>query len=213
MQSDGNLVVIAPGNHPVWATGTSGWTNSDVELQNDGNIVVYSPGHIARWASGTQTGSTSLGDRIVAIATNEAANSSHNHEAGTNCNYYSGALGVGTPCANGWRTQEWCADFSRWVWGQAGAQTGGLNSQAISFQNYGNSHGTWHPGSSLSGVQPGDIIGYNFGGSTTDDHVGVVTSVSASTVTTVEGNYSDQVKARTVTRGANGVSGYTHPVG
>ena len=51
MQADGNLVVIAPGNVPVWSTGTSGNPGADVELQSDSNVVVYARGHAARWAS------------------------------------------------------------------------------------------------------------------------------------------------------------------
>jgi hypothetical protein len=38
-----------------------------------------------------------LGDRIATIANNEANNPGHNHETGSNCNYYSGQLGVGAP--------------------------------------------------------------------------------------------------------------------
>lgn len=212
MQTDGNLVVIAPGNVPVWNAGTSGNPGADVELQNDGNVVVYAQGHIAKWSTGAQTGGSSLADRIVTIANNEAGNPSHNHESGTNCNFYSGALGVGSACANGWRAQSWCADFLKWVWGGAGANTSGLSSLANSAQTYGNNHGTWHAGAALSGVQPGDAIGYKFGGSTSDDHVGIVVAVGTSSVTTIEGNYSDAVTRRTVNRNSSDISGYAHPV-
>jgi hypothetical protein len=51
MQSDGNLVVIAPGNRPVWSTNTAGNPGSDLELQDDGNLVVYAQGHRAVWTS------------------------------------------------------------------------------------------------------------------------------------------------------------------
>jgi hypothetical protein len=214
MQGDGNLVVIAVGNLAVWATGTSGNPNADLELQSDGNIVVYAQGHIARWASGTQVGPTALSDRIIATANNEAGNPSHNRETATNCNFYSGQLGAGTACGGGpgWRAEEWCADFARWVWGQAGVNTSGLNAGAISFQSTTASR-TWHAGSTLTGVQPGDVVGYNFGGSMTDDHVGVVVVVGASSMTTVEGNYSDAVTTRTVARNSSGLSGYSHPTG
>jgi hypothetical protein len=53
MQCDGNLVLIAPGNRPIWPSNTNRWPGSDLEMQGDGNAVVYSTGHIARWASGT----------------------------------------------------------------------------------------------------------------------------------------------------------------
>jgi len=208
MQTDGNLVVIAPGNVPVWATGTSGNPNATLEVQNDGNIVVYATGHIARWASG---GRSSLGDRIASIARGEAANPARNRERGNNCNFYSGDLGAGTACGGRWAAEAWCADFARWVWRQAGANTGGLTAGAISFQRYGTAHGTWHAGSALDGVQPGDVIGHNFGGATSNDHVGVVVAVSPTTVTTVDGNYANAVTTRTLKRGTTSVSGYTRP--
>jgi hypothetical protein len=207
MQGDGNLVVVAPGNVPVWATGTNGNPGATLELQNDGNIVVYAPGHIARWASGSQSAGA-LGDRIAMIASNEANNPQRNREAGTNCNFYSGQLGQGTPCANGWRAQAWCADFARWVWGQAGARTSGLDAGAVSFRSYG----TWTAGSALNGVRPGDVIGYRFHtGTSRNDHVGIVVAVAANSVTTVEGNLSDGVRRTTIARGWSDISGYARP--
>jgi Mannosyl-glycoprotein endo-beta-N-acetylglucosaminidase len=53
MQCDGNLVLIAPGNHPIWASNTSQFAGSILQMQGDGNAVVYGTGHVARWASGT----------------------------------------------------------------------------------------------------------------------------------------------------------------
>ncbi len=52
VQDDGNVVVIAPDNEPVWATGTYGNPNVTLELQDDGNLVVYAPGHRAVWNTG-----------------------------------------------------------------------------------------------------------------------------------------------------------------
>jgi hypothetical protein len=51
MQTDGNLVVIAPGNVPVWASGTSGHPNSKLILQTDGNLVIYSAGGAPIWST------------------------------------------------------------------------------------------------------------------------------------------------------------------
>lgn len=54
MQPDGNLTVIAPGEKPVWATGTSGNPGASLEMQGgDGNLVVYSAAGRALWAAGT----------------------------------------------------------------------------------------------------------------------------------------------------------------
>lgn len=54
MQSDGNLVLYSmPGNKPFWATGTTRYPGSVLQMQGDGNLVVYAPGHVAVWASNT----------------------------------------------------------------------------------------------------------------------------------------------------------------
>ncbi|WP_433719009.1 hypothetical protein ACQP2Y_31655 [Actinoplanes sp. CA-051413] len=61
MQSDGNAVVIAPGNVAVWSTGTNANPNATLELQTDGNLVVYAQGHVARWANGVSVSTGSNG--------------------------------------------------------------------------------------------------------------------------------------------------------
>lgn len=211
MQGDGNLVVIAPGNRAVWATGTSGNTNATLELQNDGNLVVYAQGHVARWASGSRVGG-GLTQRILDTARTESGNGSRNHETGTNCNFYSGALGAGSPCSGGWRAEEWCADFARWVWGQSGARTSGLTAAAGSFASYGRSNGTWRAGSAASNARAGDAVVFNLSGSYAS-HVGIVTAVNSDgTITMISGNSSDAVRQTTVNPASAGVSGYTSPV-
>lgn len=52
MQGDGNVVVVAPGNKPVWSTGTAGGPGSALLLQDDRNLVVYAPGNRPVWANG-----------------------------------------------------------------------------------------------------------------------------------------------------------------
>lgn len=53
MQEDGNAVIVAPGNVPVWSTGTRG--AAFFVNQGDGNLVVYTTAtpHVALWNSGT----------------------------------------------------------------------------------------------------------------------------------------------------------------
>lgn len=158
-----------------------------------------------------------LGQQIAAISGQELNNSSRNHEiGGYNCNYYSTALGVGSTgsCSNGWRTEEWCADFATWVWGQAGANTGGLNPGAISFYNYGVNHGTWHTGS----PQVGDAAVFNVSGGYAS-HVGLVVSASGNSFTMISGNSynpndgaDDAVTQVNLTAGSGGVSGFASPV-
>jgi hypothetical protein len=153
-----------------------------------------------------------LGHRIAVVAVAEARNKSRNHEYGDNCNYYSGALQVSPRCGNGWRRAAWCADFARWTWRRAGANAGGLSAWAISFYAYGVRHRTWRGGAALAGAQPGDVIGYRFGGTASDDHVGVIIAVRPTLVVTVDGNSDDRTRFRTVPRHSRGVSGYARPV-
>jgi hypothetical protein len=207
MQSDGNLVIYGPGHAAVWASNTAGKNGSVLFGQNDGNFVLYAPGNVAVWS--TNTANSGLGGRIAAIGNAEYQNPAHNHEiGGSNCNYYSYALrSGGSACSNGWRSEEWCADFARWAWGQAGANTAGLTPGAISFTN---SRGGWHAGN-LSGIQVGDVIGWHFGGSTSDDHVSVVVGINQDgSINILDGNWSNAIGARTIAANT-AVSGYAIP--
>ena len=53
MQSDGNLVIRAPGNAPFGDTHTAGHDGAIAVMQADGNFVLRAPGNIPVWASGT----------------------------------------------------------------------------------------------------------------------------------------------------------------
>ena len=53
MQSDGNLVLRAPGNMPLGDTDTAGRDGAIAVMQTDGNFVLRAPGNIPIWASGT----------------------------------------------------------------------------------------------------------------------------------------------------------------
>jgi hypothetical protein len=53
MQTDGNFVLYANGNHALWQSHTYNNPGSDVAMQTDGNLVVYSPSGKALWQSGT----------------------------------------------------------------------------------------------------------------------------------------------------------------
>ncbi|MGO1069061.1 S8 family serine peptidase [Lysobacter sp. CA199] len=52
MQTDGNLVLYAPGG-ALWASNTGGIGPSSAVLQGDGNFVVYTGGFTPTWSSGT----------------------------------------------------------------------------------------------------------------------------------------------------------------
>ncbi len=41
MQSDGNLVLVAPGNVPIWSSGTDGRGGIFLEIQDNGSFVIH----------------------------------------------------------------------------------------------------------------------------------------------------------------------------
>jgi surface antigen len=51
MQSDGNLVLYAPGMSARWSTGTSGHPGAWAQFNPDGNFVVYGPGAVPLWST------------------------------------------------------------------------------------------------------------------------------------------------------------------
>ncbi|MGD9682916.1 MAG: hypothetical protein AB7W16_17135 [Candidatus Obscuribacterales bacterium] len=54
LQTDGNLVLYAPGEQPIWASDTSGHPDVwDLVMQEDGNLVIYNTEGKPLWASDT----------------------------------------------------------------------------------------------------------------------------------------------------------------
>ena len=148
---------------------------------------------------------------IVRIAEREL-NSGHKLESAGDCNYYSSKMGKGC--------QAWCADFTRYVWDQAGAKITGTNSLANSFRTYGMANKTWKKGSSTKKVKPGDAVTYRLDNSKgiKDDHVGIVTKVDKNgRLTVISGNSgakSDRVSKRTILDPKTAqITGYASPVG
>jgi len=87
---------------------------------------------------------------------------------------------------NGGQPEYWCADFARWVWGAAGADTGGLSAAAGSFYVYGQNHGTLS-----SSPQVGDAVVFNYHGGGSADHVAIVTQVNGNgTIETASGDWA-----------------------
>ncbi|MEU4739768.1 CHAP domain-containing protein [Actinosynnema sp. NPDC023658] len=82
----------------------------------------------------------------------------------------------------------WCADFARWVWGMAGLDTDRLNAGAGSFYLYGANKGTLHTDTGYV-PQAGDAVVLNYQGNGYADHVSIVDSVAATSMTTINGNF------------------------
>ena len=92
----------------------------------------------------------------------------------------------GSSCSgNGGSPEYWCADFAKWVWQQAGADTSGLTAAAGSFYVYGQNHGTLHQYPSV-----GDAVVFDYAGGGYADHVALVTKVNGNgTIEAVSGDW------------------------
>jgi hypothetical protein len=53
MQRNGNLVLIAPGNTPIWSSHTAGNAGASLVMQPGGNLAVVAPGGPPLWSAGT----------------------------------------------------------------------------------------------------------------------------------------------------------------
>jgi peptidoglycan hydrolase-like protein with peptidoglycan-binding domain len=161
-----------------------------------------------------------VGKAIASVAAAQMNDSSRNHEiGGYNCNFYTTALGLsgtGAYCSNGWKSEEWCADFAKWVWTQAGVTVGGLTPAAASFYSYGRTHGTWH----VSTPRVGDAVVFNLSSDGSyASHVGLVVGLGSGTFSMISGNtynpsdgQDDAVKEVTLNDSGGGISGFTDPV-
>jgi len=125
-------------------------------------------------------GSSSVGAAAVGIARSYMGYQEWNG----NCNYFSQQLGTG--CV------EWCSDFVRFVWGKAGARTGGLGPYSMTFHDYAVQHGTWKDAKAGVVPKPGDAVIWGAKDFSWGAHVGMVTEVSGSTFRTIHGNFDVQ---------------------
>ena len=165
---------------------------------------------------------------VTSWARYEVTNAAHNREKGRdNCNFYSGYWRTsgddicGTINGTKWRSNNWCADFARWVWKQGGASVSGIDPWAGSFYRANRSNG--HYKSKASGYRPvqGDAVLYDWDGTPSlgndgwdVDHVGIFEKYSGSNIVVIEGNTSGGASRDGVfrkTRSTADVVGYVTP--
>ena len=115
---------------------------------------------------------------------------------------------------NPYSAEPWCADFVSWVYRRAGVPIGfgGTGSDYVpELVAWGKVTGRWRNARSKYHPLPGDLIVYRAGGSRYG-HIGMVAKVGGGRVTTVEGNYADQVSRRVVKPWNASVQGFIRPV-
>jgi len=238
MQTDGNLVLYAPGHIAIWATSTANAGNGTILAeQSDGNLVVIAPGNRPVWASGTNgnrgavlqvqddgnmvqyaSGHVAIWSTGTSTGTSSIASLAVANRGNTACGRNSkGGTGYYTSC----KPEAWCSDFAHWVWAQSGYNVTGLGPASYSFYQYGLDHGTLH-----SRPAVGDAVVYDRSGAWAS-HVGIVTGISNGVIHTENGNWggssatTSSVKPQdlpgnatigTVTNFGKKVSGFISPV-
>ncbi|GHJ37463.1 peptidoglycan-binding protein [Streptomyces sp. TS71-3] len=83
---------------------------------------------------------------------------------------------------------DWCASFATWVWRTAGENIPSMT-YVPSVYDWAVQHGRWYGTSQLHAALPGDLI--IFGSANNRYHIGVVDTVSGSTVHVISGNTSN----------------------
>lgn len=149
MATAGVLTALAPS-----AAAFAGEDSEEVET-GAANVVVADAGV-----------RTAIGDKVVQKAYDEL-NGTHVFESprGSNCNFYSSHFGHGC--------QAWCADFTKFVWKNAGVYDWQrLDSEAGTTARWAYHYARWHWGT--AGIYPGAAVTYNSAGDpfVDSDHVG-----------------------------------------
>jgi len=151
---------------------------------------------------------TSLSSQIASIALNEVGVSVTPAETSfgsLDCDPFTTMDGPPTPNADGCgvnssfnvvnENEEWCSDFAKWVWQQAGvtADINTLNAGANSFYAWGLQQGESLPVDSSSPAVGDAVVFYPAGtitSTTSADHVGLVTAVNSNgTINMANGDF------------------------
>lgn len=105
----------------------------------------------------------------------------------------------------------WCQSFIAWCAKQAGVSPSVIKRTAgtVDAMDFFKAQGAWQ-GRNYT-PQSGDIIYFTSSSSNSGYHVGIVESVSGSTINTIEGNYSNKVARHSVTVGGSSIVGYIAP--
>lgn len=110
--------------------------------------------------------------------------------------------------------ESWCHMFVSWCANKAGISTSIIPKTADcdtgmnSFKNWNKFKYSYANGGNYS-PKSGDII--YFGTTSDASHVGIVSSISGNTITTIEGNSSDQVRKKTYSLTNTSIIGYGTP--
>ena len=198
--SNGNSVSsAASGTNNNSSTGNTSSSSSGIVVSTTGSDGCSSSTYNCPSTSSGVSGKADLSSvrqAVVCIAQGELAmwkNQPGYPWNSTRNNTYSEKEPLGRYIPSGRALELWCADFSSWVYNQAGDPITGSTTSwniagvaGIAGIGQRNEKFKWHPSGSGYTPQPGDLTIYNFGKGY--DHVDIVVSVSGSNVTTIGGD-------------------------
>ena len=108
---------------------------------------------------------------------------------GSDCNPFTASFGRGTTvgCAKGTASEEWCSDFSEWVWQSAGIDTTGITGASKTFVTWGRERHQFLPGIKATPAV-GDAVVWGVLNPLWGAHVGIVVGVKGKEIDVVSGN-------------------------
>ncbi|NKY56425.1 CHAP domain-containing protein [Nocardia flavorosea] len=144
-------------------------------------------------------------DSILGIARDELGRGVAERGGSSNTAYYTDT-GKNTPYNIG---DAWCASFTSYVWEKAGYEVDWTNKNYVP--------AIWNDAkanletATANQAEPGDLIIFDWQGDGTPDHIGIVESVNGSTITTIEGNSSNQLRSNSYQMGNADLVGVVKP--
>ena len=108
---------------------------------------------------------------------------------GSNCNPFTASFGRGSAqgCAQGTASEEWCSDFSQWVWQSAGIDTTGITGASKTFVTWGRARHQFLAGMKATPAV-GDAVVWGVLNPLWGAHVGIVVGVRGKQIEVVSGN-------------------------
>ena len=108
---------------------------------------------------------------------------------GSECNPFTAAFGRGSTsgCAKGTAAEQWCSDFSQWVWQTAGVDTSGITGASKTFVTWGRARSQFLQGM-RSTPAVGDAVVWGVLNPLWGAHVGIVIGVRGREIDVVSGN-------------------------
>ena len=108
---------------------------------------------------------------------------------GSDCNPFTASFGRGSTqgCAQGTASEEWCSDFSQWVWQTAGVDTTGITGASKTFVLWGRARHQFLAGINATPAV-GDAVVWGVLNPLWGAHVGIVVGVRGKEIDVVAGN-------------------------